>query len=89
MDQLICASLSHTHNWYEVGIPGSVVVEMSTNSSKMYPVSILVNSAGDCNNCGKIREIVLKLMDRVKLFSLNRASRLSYRGIESTQRFKH
>ena len=36
MDQLICASLSHTHYWYEVGVlkvPAVVVIIKSINQS--------------------------------------------------------
>ena len=38
MDQLICASLSHTHYWYEVGmlkvLPGGYIATINTVSTK-------------------------------------------------------
>ena len=41
MDQLICASLSHTHFWYEVGmlkVPAMCTVEKKCNRLYLVPV---------------------------------------------------
>ena len=42
MDQLICASLSHTHYWYEVGMLKVPAVLIDTVCSSVFSSSVLV-----------------------------------------------
>ena len=61
MDQLICASLSHTHCWYEVGmlkVPAvqyynytAVIVEWGCNYSSCSSMGIVIQSSSDFSYC--------------------------------------